>query len=63
VNRGGEAVLSDFGLSSLVAGIANNATVTEGSNRWSAPELFKTEQIIRNAESDVYAFGCVCLEV
>jgi serine/threonine protein kinase len=63
VNRGGDAVLSDFGLSSLVAGIANNGSTTEGSYRWSAPELFQTNEIIRTAESDVYAFGCVCLEV
>jgi serine/threonine protein kinase len=35
-------------------------TMTTGSWRWNAPELFLNA--VRNLRTDVYAFGCVCLE-
>ncbi|EIN08913.1 kinase-like protein [Punctularia strigosozonata HHB-11173 SS5] len=62
VNDRDEAVLADFGLASLSAGMANTITITEGSARWNAPELLMGDRVIRSHESDIYSFGCVCLE-
>ncbi|KAJ7286799.1 kinase-like domain-containing protein [Mycena rebaudengoi] len=61
--------LADFGLTSF-----SDATRTAlssnraGSVRWMAPELlnpgrFSHNQFSRTPASDVYAFGCVCLEL
>lgn len=55
--------LSDFGLSQF----ADSTTASKGSHsggtlRWMAPELL-IEGSPPNYASDVYAFGCVCLEV
>ncbi|KAJ6624247.1 kinase-like domain-containing protein [Mycena sp. CBHHK59/15] len=62
------ACLADFGLTSLAD--ATTATYTShraGSIRWMAPELIDPEhfghRFVRTAASDVYAFGCVCLEL
>ncbi|KAJ7085485.1 kinase-like domain-containing protein [Mycena belliarum] len=65
--------LADFGLSSIceadsTAGILRRSSDRAGSARWFAPELiipteFGCEQFARTTASDVYAFGCVCLEL
>jgi serine/threonine protein kinase len=55
--------LADFGLSRISTEVANSITISEGSIRWSAPELFKSDEVVRTAESDLYAIGCVFLEV
>jgi serine/threonine protein kinase len=39
------------------------ATITQGSYRWSAPELSIGSDVHRTHESDIYAFGCTCVEV
>lgn len=64
--------LGDFGLgrividTSIMAGTSTN--IGAGSLRWMAPELIQPSQFglkiaMPNAESDVYALGCVYLEV
>ncbi|KAJ7654133.1 kinase-like domain-containing protein [Mycena polygramma] len=68
INDDGSACLADFGLS-----VSTNATKTmdtseqEGSLLWMAPELLNPEQFerkfARTPASDVYAFGCVCVEL
>ncbi|EIN12424.1 kinase-like protein, partial [Punctularia strigosozonata HHB-11173 SS5] len=62
VDRDGHAKLADFGLSVIIIGEMGTATTSNGSYRWAAPELFATGDVHRTVQSDVYAFGCVCLE-
>ncbi|KAJ7728407.1 kinase-like domain-containing protein [Mycena maculata] len=58
--------LSDFGLS-LFSDLSGRPTKESGSAPWMAPELINPEQFdrpfLRTPESDVYAFGCVCVEL
>jgi serine/threonine protein kinase len=68
---GREAVLADFGLSIPLdehGAAAHTATGSVGSTRWQAPELHDPEQYglkeaQRTQASDIYSFGCLCLEV
>ncbi|EIN12457.1 kinase-like protein [Punctularia strigosozonata HHB-11173 SS5] len=62
VDRKGHAKLADFGLSVIMAGEKVTPTTSNGSYRWNAPELLATGDVHRTLHSDVYAFGCVCLE-
>ncbi|TDL15027.1 kinase-like protein [Rickenella mellea] len=71
VTPSGTACLADFGL----ARFRDSNELTQGStsgndagtSRWQAPELFYTDASGKTArptrESDVYSFGCVCLEI
>ncbi|EIN12091.1 kinase-like protein, partial [Punctularia strigosozonata HHB-11173 SS5] len=67
IDEAGHAQLCDFGLASLMDIILT--TAAEGSSaRWAAPELhdpdrFGDGEFRRTRESDVYAFGCMCLEM
>ncbi|KAJ7717076.1 kinase-like domain-containing protein [Mycena maculata] len=68
INQDWSACLADFGLS-----VFSNATTSmhtsnrSGSIYWMAPELIAPERFglafARTPASDVYAFGCVCVEV
>ncbi|KAJ6529772.1 kinase-like domain-containing protein [Mycena capillaripes] len=66
------ACLSDFGLASSVddtdSTMLTSSSNHAGSVRWFAPELISPEafgcaRFIRTPASDVYAYGCVCLEL
>ncbi|KAJ7107565.1 kinase-like domain-containing protein [Mycena epipterygia] len=68
------ACLSDFGLATTVSdaqsttAMAASSTNHAGSVRWWPPELisptgFGCERFVRTPASDVYAYGCVCLEL
>ncbi|KAJ7468568.1 kinase-like domain-containing protein [Mycena latifolia] len=61
------ACITDFGLSSLSDVPAGNGLEQLGSLRWMAPELIDpgsySGQFSPTQASDVYAFGCVCLEL
>ncbi|KAG6843375.1 hypothetical protein H0H87_005296 [Tephrocybe sp. NHM501043] len=74
----GRARLADFGLSvvsdpDIIAWTTQSKTTSQGGSvRWQAPELFvvedsdveSEEETVKNTmASDVYAWGCVCLEV
>ncbi|KAG6818298.1 hypothetical protein H0H93_006187 [Arthromyces matolae] len=76
VDATGRACLSDFGLSSVydldIAAWASysQAASTGGSLRWQAPELLpfqdddEDDDDVHNTKaSDVYAWGCVCIEI
>ncbi|KAJ7812122.1 kinase-like domain-containing protein, partial [Mycena olivaceomarginata] len=70
INREWNACLADFGLTSLSDATAASNTTTAhraGSIRWMAPELIDPDhfglKFVRAPATDVYAFGCVCLEV
>ncbi|KAJ7111283.1 kinase-like domain-containing protein, partial [Mycena epipterygia] len=61
------ACLSDFGLNTTVSdaqlttAMASSSASRAGSLRWWSPELI--EPTVRTPASDVYAYGCVCLEL
>ncbi|KAJ7353548.1 kinase-like domain-containing protein, partial [Mycena albidolilacea] len=60
--------LADFGLASLTDPTAATTTSHRaGSIRWMAPELIDPSRFgrsfARTPATDVYAFGCVCLEL
>jgi serine/threonine protein kinase len=51
------------GLSVLLTEGIITATTSNGSYRWSAPEVCVEGDVRRAPPSDIYSFGCVCLEV
>ncbi|KAJ6570716.1 kinase-like domain-containing protein [Mycena sp. CBHHK59/15] len=62
------ACLADFGLAVLSDATTSKRTSNRaGSVRWMAPELIDPDyfghHFARTPASDVYAFGCVCLEL
>ncbi|KAJ7508306.1 kinase-like domain-containing protein, partial [Mycena galericulata] len=62
------ACLADFGLSALADATSTlRSTKRSGSLYWMAPELIDPDrfgcEFIRTPATDVYAFGCVCVEV
>lgn len=68
INADCRACLADFGLSSLIfdiSSLSNSVTGRgAGSTRWMAPELFEGDgTACCSKESDVYAFGMMCIEV
>ncbi|KAJ7057695.1 kinase-like domain-containing protein [Mycena amicta] len=63
-NSSGQAVLADFGLSSVIDSkiLLSTSTVKMGGTvRWQAPELFTGTK--NSFSSDIYAFACVCYEI
>ncbi|KAJ7144149.1 kinase-like domain-containing protein, partial [Mycena epipterygia] len=60
VDDTGHACLADFGLTILSDATANKGA---GSVRWMAPETLTPPEFVRTPASDIYAFGCVCLEL
>jgi serine/threonine protein kinase len=65
----GTPLIADFGLSRVVMGFSTGLTTSssKGSCRWMAPELFggvdNQVLVLITTASDVWAFGCLCLEV
>ena len=61
----GTPMLADFGLSRVVMETSTGWTTSSslGSYRWMAPELLAGPMKPVTVESDVWAFGCLCLEV
>ncbi|KAJ7185295.1 kinase-like domain-containing protein, partial [Mycena filopes] len=61
-----KACLADFGLSTLSDITASTTTTCRGSSYWMAPELLDPDsfglKFARTRATDVYAFGCVCVE-
>jgi serine/threonine protein kinase len=62
------ACLADFGLSALADTTSTlRSTKRSGSIYWMAPELIDPDRFrckfLRTPATDVYAFGCVCVEV
>ncbi|KAF8183724.1 kinase-like domain-containing protein, partial [Mycena galopus ATCC 62051] len=61
------ACLADFGLSIFSDATSTMSTNRGGSTYWMAPELLAPERFglkfARTPSTDVYAFGCVCLEL
>ncbi|KAJ3475528.1 hypothetical protein NLI96_g11783 [Meripilus lineatus] len=65
INAKGKALLADFG-DSVIADVGGSSTEQQGLGRipWKAPELLRSRQGFRpTCESDIYAFGCTCVEV
>ncbi|KAG8947233.1 hypothetical protein FRC03_001146 [Tulasnella sp. 419] len=66
VDDGGNAVINDFGLSQIIEDTSPGFTITStgavGNARWLAPEIVSGD-LMRSKASDVYAFGCLLLEI
>ena len=62
----GKAQLADFGLAVIVEDLKDvslsSSLRNAGSARWMAPELLLDDYPV-SKESDIWAFGMVCLEV
>ncbi|KAJ6587629.1 kinase-like domain-containing protein, partial [Mycena vulgaris] len=68
VDDNGHACLTDFGLAVLSDATTTQTPDGAGSVQWMAPELFNPtafglQNPARTPASDIYAFGCVCLEL
>ncbi|KAF7340962.1 PINc domain-containing protein [Mycena sanguinolenta] len=67
INEDWSACLADFGLSIFSDATSLMTTNRGGSVYWMAPELLDPDRFgmrfARTPASDVYAFGCVCLEL
>ncbi|KDQ06852.1 hypothetical protein BOTBODRAFT_192789 [Botryobasidium botryosum FD-172 SS1] len=68
IKNDGEACLGDFGLSRFIESASTGLTTTSplGTPRWMAPELFfpiKDEVAPVTKEGDIYAFGCLAVEI
>ncbi|KAJ6624641.1 kinase-like domain-containing protein [Mycena sp. CBHHK59/15] len=74
ITDNGTACLADFGLASAISdstgstGALKSSSSHPGSLRWFAPELifptqFGFEKFARSYATDIYAYGCVCLEL
>ncbi|KAG8956423.1 hypothetical protein FRC03_010858 [Tulasnella sp. 419] len=66
ITDSGDAVISDFGLSQVIADVSpqyNSASLRSGNPRWLAPELYSDEEVGRSTATDVYALGSVALEI
>ncbi|KAG8893177.1 hypothetical protein FRB99_002158, partial [Tulasnella sp. 403] len=65
INDDGDAMLCDFGISKLLEDAQSGFTTTDnqkGTYRFMAPEQFG-EKPIYTTETDVYAFGCLAIEI
>ncbi|KDQ56034.1 hypothetical protein JAAARDRAFT_132976 [Jaapia argillacea MUCL 33604] len=69
IDDGYHARIADFGLAVFAdASIQTHTKSDDGTQRWMAPELLAPDvcgytRFQRTTMTDVYAFGCVCLEV
>ncbi|KAJ7197945.1 kinase-like domain-containing protein [Mycena pura] len=63
----GSACLADFGLSYFSETTTTTSSARAGCIQWMAPELIDPskfgKRFLRTPATDVYAFGCVCLEL
>ncbi|KAJ7279081.1 kinase-like domain-containing protein [Mycena rebaudengoi] len=67
ITNDGRPCLADFGLTTWTDATAHSTSQRAGSTRWMAPELLFPDRFgvsfRRTAATDVYAFGCVCVEL
>jgi serine/threonine protein kinase len=71
IDADGRPLLTDFGLSSIMAGansiVAMSSGKGRGTVRWMAPELSDPNpagaEIAASTEADIYAFAMVAIEV
>ncbi|KAJ7041252.1 kinase-like domain-containing protein, partial [Mycena alexandri] len=65
INQDQSACLADFGLSVISDATFSGSSTRAGSIYWMAPELIDPDHFggkFKTPASDVYAFGCVCVE-
>ncbi|KAG8974661.1 hypothetical protein FRC05_006995 [Tulasnella sp. 425] len=70
IDETGDAVIIDFGLSSvmetettLATSFTSASLQDAGNPRWMAPELLMEEGCARSLSTDIYSFGCVALYI
>lgn len=65
VSPTGVARIADFGFAQVLAEHSDSFTQhtsMKGTLRWMAPELLLTDDARHTAASDMWAFGCLCVE-
>jgi serine/threonine protein kinase len=63
IDEAGFPVISGYGLANLnVSGHSSKNTITPPA-RFTAPEYFLNDQVLKNTVGDVYSFAMVALEV
>ncbi|KAF8599962.1 kinase-like protein, partial [Ceratobasidium sp. AG-I] len=60
-DNGNKAKICDFGSSRICCGCYDGPEDQDGTAQWDSPELWSGES--RTSSSDIWAFGCVALEV
>lgn len=66
VNKLARAVICDFGLAKIMDEVPSGLTTSKGNAgtpRYAGPEAFRGKQFARTLASDVWAWGCLFLEV
>ncbi|KAF9070167.1 kinase-like domain-containing protein, partial [Rhodocollybia butyracea] len=67
IDENGQPRLADFGLTIFADATLHNTTDQGGTLRWMSPELLYPlpgiESYKRTTASDMYAYGCLCIEV
>lgn len=66
VSDEGVARICDFGFARMLAEHSTSYsehTSMKGTVRWMAPELLSEDDARHTTHSDVWAFGCLCIEV
>ncbi|KAF5391138.1 hypothetical protein D9757_003029 [Collybiopsis confluens] len=67
IDENGQPKLADFGLTTVTDATLHNTTDQGGTLRWMAPELLYPlpgiESYKRTTASDIYAYGCLCIEL
>lgn len=64
IAQDGSAKLADFGFSQLLtAASRSQCSTSNGTTRWMAPELLEDDQSQHTVLSDIWACGCLFIEV
>ncbi|KAG8722050.1 hypothetical protein FRC09_006899 [Ceratobasidium sp. 395] len=63
IDDAGAAKLCDFGSSIIDCSCSSMKSGTEGSIWWDSPELWEDEEGNRTRESDIWALGCLSIEI
>ncbi|KZV98290.1 kinase-like protein [Exidia glandulosa HHB12029] len=63
VSNDAVARLSDFGFSAILAEHRTSSTTVKGTIRWMSPELFADDNARHTRKSDIWACGCLLLEI
>lgn len=60
IDEDGKPKITDIGIVKMYEPLHSNV---DDATRWHAPELLTGEQDDFTAQSDIYSFACVCIEV
>ncbi|KAF5355927.1 hypothetical protein D9756_004143 [Leucocoprinus leucothites] len=63
VSDSGHAVIADFGISHIASSLSTSTQISNGTPRWTAPELVIDETARPTPQSDIWSYACLCYEV